>query len=346
MLILVGGRATGTTWNEPWHKEVIEDADAFVRAKVTKAAPERVEFDVVKLLAGKEAGKSGAIVGFSKLRFGSYSVREDVFRFGEGREYYLFLKFTDKGGQFKIATPTTGFAATKDGTTVATYRHSYHQAYVPDEVYEMSMVAIFNAQKNLEQDLSPARKYIAEELAKKPADIPDDANSEEFKRFCSQHVALELLYYLGGGNLPELEPFLMHKNPHGQISAVRALGRIPGEMSKPRLLSFIARKDRDAFAKVMAIWALRDMGAKDSVDELVRILDSTEDQKAGFGGNIMDPRIGTSFPESVHAAIKELLTSWNKDVEPAGARLPATKPADEAPMKDQPSTPTSKDDSR
>lgn len=36
------------------------------------------------------------------------------------------------------------------------------------------------------------------------------------------------------------------------------------------------------------------------------------DQETGFGGNIMDPRIGTYFPESVKDSIKVLLDEWRK----------------------------------
>ncbi len=314
-----------TTWDEPWQKKIISDTYSIVRVSVTKAEPKRVDFRVLKHIAGEEVPKSGALVGFSKLEFGSYSVEEDGFRFREGMEYYLFLEETEKSGEYKIATPTAGFASTKDGQTTATYRHIYHQAYVPDPVYEMSIIAIFKAVKNQNPDLSKARAYIASELAKKPADIPDGVESEEFRRFCSQHVALEMLYYLGGGDTAQLEPFLTHKNPHGQISAVRALGRLPKEASQPRLLAFIEAKDSDSFAKVMAVWALRDSGAKDAASKLKRILETTEDQESGFGGNIMDPRVGTHFPGSVHKAIAEVLANWDKSNEHDGRRQPATR---------------------
>jgi len=218
---------------------------------------------------------------------------------------------------------------------MATYRHSYHQAYVPDAHYEMSMQAIFGTLKERKPDLSKARDYIAREVAKKPADIPEEIDSEEFRRFCSQHVSLEMLYYLGGANAARLEPFLKHKNPHGQISAVRALGRLPKAESEPRLLEFIKEKDRNSFAKVMAVWALRDMGAKGAAVELTRILRTTEDQKSGFGGNLMDPRVGTHFPESVHQAISEILTAWNGSIE-SGTGQPTTAPELKAEAKRKP----------
>jgi len=313
-----------TTWDEPWQQEIIADSDAIVRVKITNAQPERVEFSVLNQISGQKLPDTGALVGFSKLKFGSYSVKEDVFRFKNGAEYYLFLETTEKTGEYKIATPTAGYAPTKDGETMATYRHSYHQAYVPDKDYEMSMQAIFGTLKEEKPDLSKARDYIKREITKQPAGIPEQIDSEEFRLFCTQHVALEMLYYIGGADAAQLEPFLRNENPHTQISAVRALGRIPKAESAPRLLAFIQEKDRNAFAKVMAVWALRNMEATDAGPELMRILQTTEDQEAGFGGNIMDPRIGTRFPKSVHTAISEVLASWKIEIKQETSDPPAT----------------------
>jgi HEAT repeat protein len=92
------------------------------------------------------------------------------------------------------------------------------------------------------------------------------------------------------------------------------------------LLAFIEAKDRDSFAKVLAVWALRDSGAKDAAPKLKRILETTEDQESGFGGNIMDPRVGTHFPGSVHKAIAEVLASWDKSIEQGGGGQSATRP--------------------
>lgn len=296
-----------TTWDEPWQKEIIEDSDTFVRVKVTLATPERVEFNVLKQIAGEEIPDTGTLVGFSKLEFGSYSVREDVFNLRKGAMYYLFLENTEEENEYHIATPTSGFAITSDGRTTATYRHSLHQAYAPDEVYEMTMIAIFSTLKGQETDLAEVEKYIATQLEHEPT------GTEEFKRFCSQHIALELLYYLGGGELRKLEPFLKHDDSHVQASAVRALGKLQRDISQKRLIDFIADPTRSPLAKVMAIWALRDLEAKEAADDLSQILKSTEDQDSSMGVNLMDPRIGTQFPKSVHFGIRSLLETWERE---------------------------------
>jgi len=267
---LLGAKTTFTSWDEPWQKEVIADADTLVRVEITDAQPERVEFNVLKQIAGDEIAEKGAIVGFSKLRFSSYSVKEDVFSLTKGSVYYIFLENAEGENEYHIATPTSGFAVTSDGQTIATYRHSLHQAYASSDV-------------------------------------------SDFEPFCAQHVALELIYYIGGVELESLEPFLKHKGFHVQASAVRALGKLDRKVSQERLLTFIADPTREPFAKVMAIWALRDMNAKDAVADLKEILASTEDEASELGMNLMDPRIGTSFPNSVHEGIQHLIKTWEEE---------------------------------
>ncbi|WP_395745575.1 HEAT repeat domain-containing protein [Prosthecobacter sp.] len=315
-LLLSFGPAAATTWDEPWQKQIIENSDALVRVKIVKSSPSRVEFAVIKQVAGEKLGEKGSLVGFSMLNFGSYSVKEDVFELSPKIEYYLFVKKAEKKGEYLLPTPTSGFAATRKGTTTATYRHSHHQALVSDADYEMTMAAIFKELKHEKPDLGLVRKYIAEQLAQKPADIPEDPKDEEFGRFCRQHVALETLYYLGGADLAQLEPFLKHQNWHVQTSAVRALGRMPRAESLERLLAFIADPERAGFPKVMAVWALRDLNATEAAPKLREMLKSTKDEETGFGGNIMDPRVATSFPASVHGAIEQVLEGWEKAKKP------------------------------
>ena len=66
------------------------------------------------------------------------------------------------------------------------------------------------------------------------------------------------------------------------------------------------------FAKVMCVWGLKRLNAKGMISRLEAYLKTGADQETGFGGNIMDPRVGTYFPESVKASIKELLHDWRK----------------------------------
>jgi len=325
LLLILPEAFARTTWDEPWQKEVVANADTLVRAEILVAAPGRVEFKVLKHIVGAEIPATGALVGFSKLNFVSYSVKEDVFGFRKGEVYYLFLEKADKKMEYNIATPTSGFAVSKNGTTTATFRHSLHKAYATDELYEMSMIAIFKTLKRQKTELSELKRYIQTQLKKKPVGTP------EFEQFCEQHVALELLYYLGGGELDQLEPFLNHDDLHVQASAVRALGKLPRKVCQERLLGFITDSEKAPFARVLAVWALRDLKAYSTADKLGEIIESSDDHESSMGCALMDPRIGTHFPNSVHDGIRSLLKKWkneakdNPDEDASASSVPSTE---------------------
>jgi hypothetical protein len=132
------------------------------------------------------------------------------------------------------------------------------------------------------------------------------------KRFFLQHVALESFYHLGkGADLALLIPFMETNDFHAQISACRAVSRIDSPASRELLMKFIEGKG-EGFAKVMCVWGLKRLNAKGMISRLEAYLKTGADQETGFGGDIMDPRVGTYFPESVKGSIKELLDEWRK----------------------------------
>ncbi len=45
----------------------------------------------------------------------------------------------------------------------------------------------------------------------------------------------------------------------------------------------------------------------------ISALRSASMDEVGFGGDIMDPRVATSFPASVKDALNELLHFWEQD---------------------------------
>jgi len=63
---------------------------------------------------------------------------------------------------------------------------------------------------------------------------------------------------------------------------------------------------------VMCVWGLKRLLAREMIPRLEAFLKRGENQEAGFGGNIMDPRVGTFFPSSVKEAIAALLAEWGK----------------------------------
>lgn len=303
-----------TTWDEPWMDAVIKDADSFVKADVTENRPDGFKATLLKHLTGEKVPKEFEVTDFSLLNFGSYSAKNDVFPFNPEIDYYLFIKRGKNEGQYLIATPTTGWAKITSNGVIATYRHSYHQALVPEAVYEESMSAIFKKIHKEEVKSDSILAYMKEHLSKEPALLSkSDGNENVYKEFFLQHVALELFRYFGTADkLYLIDPFLSADDYHVQISAVRAIDQINGNDSKKRLIEFI-ESDRVGFAKVMAVWGLEHLGAVEYIGRLEAFMKNGKDEETGFGGDLMDPRVGTQFPESVKASVIDLLNKWKDE---------------------------------
>jgi hypothetical protein len=77
-------------------------------------------------------------------------------------------------------------------------------------------------------------------------------------------------------------------------------------------MKFIEGKNGVGFAKVMCVWGLKRLNARGMIPRLEAFVKTGADQETGFGGDIMDPRVGTYFPESVKDSIKVLLDEWRK----------------------------------
>ena len=302
-----------TTWDEPWHDEVIRGSDSFVKVKITADQGSVVKAEVLKFLAGERTPQQIELKGYWRLVLGSVSSDTSELRlpFAAGQIYYVFIKKSEKENTYKIPTPTSGWATMQGEEVAATYRHSLHKALVPVEVYEKTMQAIFKGAKGQPYDTNFIETFIKEQLTQSVAVLkPED--SALMKRFFLQHVALESFYHLGkGADLALLTPFTESENYHVEISACRAVSRIDSQASRELLMKFIEGK-REGFAKVMCVWGLKRLNARAMTARLEAYLKTGADQETGFGGNIMDPRIGTYFPESVKDSIKVLLDEWRK----------------------------------
>ena len=174
------------------------------------------------------------------------------------------------------------------------------------------MSAIFKKIHDEEAGSELVLEYMNEHLSKKPALLSkSEGNEAVYKEFFLQHVSLELFRYFGTEDkLHLIDPFLSADDYHVQISAVRAIGQINAVESKKRLIEFV-ESDRVGFAKVMAIWALDGLNAREHEERLKVFVRNGTDEQTGFGGDIMDPRVGTRFPESVKSAVTDLLDKWN-----------------------------------
>src|SRR6185503_1984851 len=255
---------------------------------------------VIRFLAGLRTPDQIELKGFSKLAITSTSsgAGELQMPFAPGQIYYIFIKKSEKGNSYQIPTPTSGWAKVQDTDVVATYRHSLHKALVPEEVYEKTMLAIFNGIKSQPYDTDFIEGFMKEQLTQSVAGLKQE-DPAMTKRFFLQHVALESFYHLGKvADLALLTPFMNADDEHAQISACRAVSRIDSPAYRELLMKFIEGKG-GGFAKVMCVWGLKRLNAKGMISRLEAFLKTGADQETGFGGDIMDPRVGTHFPDSV-----------------------------------------------
>lgn len=297
-------RSYATTWDEPWANQVIKNATSFVLAKVIESDEEKgVKIFIIKTLGGKEVKDSIWITGFYLLHMCSSSGHGIEFRMKLVDSCFFFLK-QDSTGRFCIATPTTGFAYVVDEKVVATYRHSYHMASVPYNVYENTMKVIFDNYHGVSYDKTFITAFVKEYLNKKPAGYSE----EEADIFFLQHVAMESVYHLGlSGYENLLIPFLNDKNNyHNQISAARALRTYNTTNAQQSLLKIVADSTQSGFLQVMCVWSLSEMKPAKLKKDLQQLEKTASEDEAGFGGNIMDPRVCTHMP-SVKQALNELL---------------------------------------
>jgi hypothetical protein len=312
LVAMIPARGVATTWDEPWMDKVITNAESFVLATVLENHPGEFKAKVVKQLAGVKTPNEVQIRGFSLLHLGSLSDKGEVeFDFKTNSSYYFFLRRSTEGTNYLIATPTTGWAKITDKGVNATYRHSYHQAIVPQEIYETTIVAIFNRIHGIKGDEDQAKQYVKKELKKTPA-TTKPGTEDGLREFFLQHAALETFAYVGSEEeLSLIDPFLNTGDFHVQISAVRAISHIRSEHVTGRLMDFI-EGEHYGFAKVMAVWGLKEQEARNMLPRLKKFLESGKNEETGFGGNIMDPRVGTRFPGSVKSAINQLIRIWEQ----------------------------------
>lgn len=326
--LLFTGSVGATTWNEPWHEQVMNISDSFIKVRITEVQPSSCKADVLKLLGGVKVPERIELAGYSGLTISSTSGGAGELRlpFQAGEIYYLFVKKNSATDKYQIPTPTAGWANIQAGNVRATYRHSYHKALVPEDIYVKTMQAIFEDTKGRPYEAELIKAFVKEQLNFSVA-VLTEGNQAVNQRFFLQHVALETFYYLRQGvDLPMLIPFLESEGFHVQISACRAVSVIDSPASRELLMKYIEGKG-GGFAKVMCVWGLKRLKAKEMTARLQAFIKNGADQETGFGGSIMDPRIATFFPDSVKAAVNSLLSEWARPVStsrstpPFGARI-------------------------
>jgi hypothetical protein len=294
-----------TTWDEPWTETVIKQSDYFVLANIISYDEEKgVKIKITKQLGGEKLPEELEITNFYLLNLMSTSGGHGAeFHFKDIEKSYFFIKKNAKG-EYCISTPTSGFDFVKDGNVYATYRHSYHQALVPIDVYELTMTAIFNYYHQISYDKSQIINFIEKNLLKTPAGFGKD----EINIFFLQHVSLELIFHLKLDNFyNQILPFFHDiSNFHSRVSASRALIAYNNAETIKLLMNKIAKNEDDDFTTVICIWTLKEFNPKNKKKELKKFIKNASIEENGFGGNIMDPRVGTYFP-SVKSALEDLV---------------------------------------
>ena len=302
--IFGAGKIFATTWNEPWADEVIKEADYFVLADILSCEDKSVKIKIIKQFGGETLPGEIEITNFYLLRMLSFSDGHEAgFPFKNRKKGYFFIK-KNNNGEYCMATPTTGFDFINDGNVHATYRHSYHQALVPIDIYEMTMSAIFNHCHLLPFDRKKITDFIDGQISKPPAGFDEN----EINTFFLQHVSLELIFHLRlAGYCNKIVPFFNDKaNFHNRVSAARALVACNNDEARSLLLNKIATNENDDFTTVICIWVLGEFNPKELKPRLQNLAKDASTKENGFGGNIMDPRVGTYFP-SVHKALMDLI---------------------------------------
>lgn len=292
--------SSATTWDEPWQKEIIQKSEYFAFGKVVFASDSLIKVELSKSF-GKSLTGTISIDGFFLLDLCSYSEGHGAeFRFAIGNEAYFFLK-QGNNGNYKMPTPTSGFQPIVEGNVHATYRHSYHQAALSIEDFELTYTEIWNKYHGDSYDKAKIIAFINENLNKEPAGFEDD----EIDLFFKQHAALESAYLLDISlDFEILERFASCDNFHANVSAIRAMSNLNNSVTKSFLISYLKNKDQDDFTKVIAIWSLWKMNDPEVNKQLWKLRKKLSNEANGFGGNIMDPRVCTTFPSPQRAIIQ------------------------------------------
>jgi hypothetical protein len=310
--------AFGTTWDEPWHKDVVAKADTFGLYEAVSSTGRHAIFKKVQTFAGAATEESVEVDGFYGLSLTTTStfspgIDDDwAGTFRNGSRYYLFLKKAPAGNTWKIATPSTGFASIQtNGKVLATYRISLHQATVDPKIYELTQTCIFLRLHGSDKCSAEAYKYIDDQVSVVPPTMSGNVPPDQVDRFFTQHAALETAY-LAGYPLPleTLSKFLANAYIHIQISGVRALSASNLKDRNQLLMTFVMDQTKNSVARVIAVRMIREVNARDLKDQMMTYLPNASNEETGLGMNIMDPRVGTVFPSSVKEALTQLIADW------------------------------------
>ncbi len=303
--VLAVSEARATTWDEPWHREVVSAATSFGLYEISQSSATAATLKRIKHLAGDDPGPVVELNAFYALDYTSLSDEHGPkFELPLGLRGYFYLKRV--GNAWAMATPTAGVAGLRpDGKVLATYRISVHQALLDAGLYEDTQRCIFlvlHGQNGCDAHMTA---FILSELAKPAEIIGTDRDMSTLDGFFRQHAALEtagLIRYALSDDI--LERFLSTPDMHVQFSALRALVASGRANRAERLMRFVEDKHGQLAARVFAVGLLKEIGAHEMKQRLLAFSASASEQEVGLGIDLMDPRVSTRFPSTLKGALK------------------------------------------
>ncbi len=304
--ILFCFKSLAHTWDEPWHGEVVKGSNSFALFKVIKNSGNSLKLELIKHIAGEKPHSNILVDDFYLYNVSSTNSESDEHGFwlDDGVNVYMFL--LKQGDNYKIASPTAGYAEIlDDGYVAATYRHSLHQAKAQSDNYEKTQICIFDKMHGSKCNSETIKESIIAPLNERVAILSPQATASDFELFFKQHAALETAFLIEQPvKFDVLNPFLTSQFFHAEISAVRALSVASDTSRTKQLVSFIKSDKSSDVAKVMAIIMLKKLDGKNINQSIVEYYTQASESEVSLGGNIMDPRVGTWYPHSVKKAIE------------------------------------------
>ena len=304
-LLIYIGHAQATTWDEPWHREVVSAATSFGLYEIVKSTPDVLTLKGLKHIAGEETGPLIELKSFYALRLTSHSNgHEPEFNLPTGAQAYFHLKRA--GNAWSIATPTAGYAPVgADRKVFATYRISAHQAKIDAQLYEETQLCIFQVLHGKSNCDPRIAAFITTELAKPAQGISEGSTVASLDDFFRQHAALETAGVIHHP-LPDetLERFLSLPDMHVQLSALRVLAAGQRADKAARLMRFVEDEKASLTARILAAVFLKEVGAREMKQRLLDYAAQASEEETGLGIAVMDPRIGTNFPVTLRDAVK------------------------------------------
>jgi len=310
--------AQATTWDEPWHDEVVRKSSSFGLYQVVSVDGNKAKVKLLRHLAGESTPVEVVLADYGLLRqtsshSGAHDDEKDPW-LEAGKTYYLYLMQDALAGNWQLASPSAGSAKVREGDVVeATYRISMHQSLVPKAPYELTQVCMYQSLHGKDCD-AKAKEFVDATLGLPVAELSRTASEDEQKRFFLQHAALETA---ATAHLPISEATLARFGKshffHIEISTLRYLSTSTLPDRWHRIATFACDGGRHEFSRRFALLLLENGKAKAEAATLRACVKQAPTEYEGMlVDSIRDPRVGTHYPENVKKVMEELLADLGK----------------------------------